>query len=124
MTITTTQLIEEVRKVASMNPEFVYGDAITSCSYFGQAIGNNTGQCCIIGQAFKNLEVDTEQLFSAEARGDSPTIRLAVEDKLVDILVGHPQELNWLDSVQRGQDTGWSWSYALIDADKSFLEKP
>lgn len=122
--VNTKQLIEEVRKIASENPEFVYGDAITSCSYFGRTIGDSTGQRCIIGQAFKNLEVDTEQLFSAEGRGDSPTIRLAIEDKLVDILVGHGRELNWLDSVQRGQDNGWSWSYALVVADKKFSVKP
>lgn len=124
MTITTTQLIEEVRKIASENPEFVYWDAITSCSYFGRTIGDTSGQRCIIGQAFKNLEVDTEQLFSAEGRGDSPTIRRAVGDKLVDILVGHRHELNWLDIVQGGQDNGWSWSYALVVADKKFSMKP
>ena len=122
--VNTKQMIEEVRKIASENPEFVYGGAVTSCSYFGRTIGDTSGQCCIIGQALKNLEVDTEQLFSAEVRGDGPTFRQAVHEKLVDILVGHPQELDWLDRVQRGQDNGWSWSYALIDADKMFLEKP
>lgn len=122
--VNTKQMIEEVRKIASENPEFVYGDAITSCSYFGRTIGDTSGQCCIIGQAFKNLGVNTEKLFSAEGRGDSPTFRMAVEEKLVDISVDHRRELNWLDSVQRGQDSGWSWSYALVVADKKFSVKP
>lgn len=118
---TTTDLVKEIREIAASNPDFNYKEQEGyngSCSYFGAGVGNLEGQCCIVGQALKNLEVDTTNLMVTESDFTTPTINKAVVDYMVDIKIARARELKWLDLVQGYQDAGFPWAEAVQSADK------
>lgn len=122
MQTTAKELIEEVRKIAKENPDFVYAKQEgrtndDNCSYFGRAIGDETGTPCIVGQALKNLEVDTSALKEYEVL----SIGSAIGDVLARELVAveyTDSERQWLDRVQYSQDIMGSWGEAVVYADK------
>lgn len=113
--VNTKQMIEEVRKIASENPDFTYGGP--RCSYFGSTLGVLEGQCCIIGQAFKNLGVDTAKLLSQEEDDFSPSVEHTITAGIVDVDILSDKDLDWLSSVQTCQDAKWSWEDAVRYAD-------
>ena len=119
---TATQVIEEVRRLAEEQPDFVYseqeGAAGSECSYFGCAIGNTAGQACIVGQALDNLYVDMSDLKRKEDNGYGIGIAGALEWKVVDIPYTE-REARWLGDVQYHQDLGESWARAVVLADKA-----
>lgn len=118
---TATELIQEVRKIAAERPDFVYGDQgidNNTCSYFGRDIGDESGSPCIIGQALKNLGVDTSRLKQAEDE--------LAEDLEISRVLGlgyielpyTDQEAQWLQKVQTNQDFNDYWVKAVEEADK------
>lgn len=114
--ITTQDLIDEVRKIAKEMPDFVYATPFTKgCSYFGRQIGDPTGQCCIMGQAFKNLGVDTSEI--GETHEGVSTVGELIMDSLIPVTYLNYSQVNWLNNVQRLQDEGFSWgeSVSLVD---------
>lgn len=118
---TATQVIEEVRRLAAEQPDFVYGDqegAGDACSYFGCAVGDTSGQACIVGQALANLNVDMSDLKRKEVGGQGMAIGEALEWDVVEIPYT-VEEQTWLDNVQYHQDRAGSWAQAVEQADKA-----
>lgn len=118
---TATELIQEVRKIAAERPDFIYsnqGVDTDLCSYFGRAVGDESGSPCIIGQALKNLGVNTSRLKQAEDDYDDGTnIAAALDEQFID-LTYTVQEARWLDKAQSAQDFGNPWAKAVEVADK------
>ena len=121
MMTTAAELIQEVRKVADERPDFIYSDQTEStlnlCSYFGRAIGDETGSPCIVGQALKNLEVDTEVLMEVEHFGEDSDISTVLDRGYVDVEYTGSEAM-WLAKVQLKQDLGYAWAHAVEEADK------
>lgn len=124
--VTVNDLVAEVRKVASAEPDFRYRDNKTMgmyCSYFGRAVGDLTGSPCIIGKAMANLEVDTSKLLRMESTGANTSVDDIFLEELVGILVDEAEDFPltvWLGHVQSYQDSGTSWSEAVRKADLDF----
>ena len=118
---TATELIQEVRKIAAERPDFIYSDQTEStlnlCSYFGRAIGDESGSPCIVGQALKNLEVPMEGLLEVEHAGKDSDISTVLAMGYVDIDYSGGEAI-WLDKVQMKQDDGKPWAEAVEEADK------
>lgn len=118
---TATELILEVRKVAEERPDFMYWDQPNGthflCSYFGQAIGDEDGSPCIVGQALKNLEVPMEGLREVEHAGEDSDISTVLDRGYVDIEYTGSEAM-WLAKVQMKQDDGETWAKAVEEADK------
>ena len=118
-TVTTKDLIDEVRKVAEAEPDFVYnvGGKDSKCSYFGRDLGDTSGNPCIVGKSLKNLEVDTEILRARESEGTSDRIGIALFRGYIPVASSESRERAWLDHVQNSQDCGVSWSVSVKSAD-------
>lgn len=119
---TATELIQEVRKIAAERPDFVYGKqglfSPDTCSYFGRDIGDESGSPCIIGQALKNLGVDTSRLKQAEDEyDDNIGIASALDVRHIEISYTDREAL-WLSHVQTKQDSDRPWAEAIEEADK------
>ena len=121
MTTTTKDLIEEVKKIASEDPDFIY--TAKHCSYFGQEVGDPTGQCCIVGQAFKNLNIDTfgieengKPLYKGSGKTTSPNISMVIQRGMVNIEVDSELDIIWLSKVQSVQDRNKPWGEAIASA--------
>lgn len=118
---TATQVIEEVRRLAAEQPDFVYSGqegAVGECSYFGCATDNTSGQACIVGQALANLNVDMSDLKRNEDKGYGMDIGAALDVGVVDIPYAE-REAKWLGDVQYHQDRGESWAQAVELVDKA-----
>lgn len=114
---TATQVIEEVRRLAAEQPDFVYSeqegsDANEDCSYFGCALGLTSGQACIVGQALASLDVDMSDLKRQEDNGYGMDIGAALEQGVVEIPY-NVEERAWLSNVQYHQDRGEPWGRAV-----------
>lgn len=112
--ITTQDLIDEVRKIAEEMPDFVYTtDDVSGCSYFGREVGDPTGQCCIMGQAFKNLNVDTSKI------NETPVLTVGelIWGQVIPVTSLNESQVEWLDHVQALQDEGSSWGEAVSIVD-------
>lgn len=120
MTITTKDLVKEVKKIASENPDFIYAGKY--CSYFGQEVGDPTGQCCIIGQAFKNLNIDTSGIKEG-GKITSPNIYIIIHRGMVDIQIDSDSDVIWLAKVQSVQDRKDPWGEA-VDRANNYMEWP
>lgn len=114
--ISTQDLIEEVRKISAEMPDFVYmTDDVSGCSYFGRGIGDPTGQCCIMGQAFKNLKVDTSKI--DESHEGVSVVGELIWDQVIPVTPLNKSQVYWLDRVQALQDEGISWGEAVSIVD-------
>lgn len=123
MSVTGEQVVAEVRRVASSNPSFVYGEGLGgSCSYFGRGIGDPTGQRCIVGQALHNLGVDMSGALEAEnsllGSGLESEIEVLINERVVAVDASVVEVL-WLSQVQTNQDIGVPWGRAVAHADGS-----
>lgn len=119
---TATQVIEEVRRLAEEQPDFVYSDQEGAgggeCSYFGCSAGDSSGQACIVGQGLASLNVDMSDLKRKEDTGHGMAIATALEGGVVDIPYTE-EEAKWLGDVQNHQDGGKPWAQAVALADKA-----
>lgn len=114
--VTTQDLINEVRKIAKEKPDFVYATPFTKgCSYFGRQIGDPTGQCCIMGQAFKNLNIDTSNI--DETPVGVSTVGDLILSEAIPVTYLNESQVEWLDNVQRLQDEGFPWGEAVSSVD-------
>jgi len=118
--ITASDLIREVRAIASERPDFHYTyqeGAGLDCSYVGVEIGNRTGEGCIVGQALARLDFDMGSVAEWESNGGSCGTTVF---QLIDAYaIPHSrEEANWLVWVQRRQDIGDSWAEAVETANK------
>lgn len=122
MSVTGEQVVAEVRRVASSNPSFVYGEGFGGCSYFGRGIGDPTGQRCIVGQALHNLGVDMSGVLEAEnslindGLDSESEIEVLINERVVAVDAS-PVEVLWLGRVQTNQDIGVPWGRAVAHAD-------
>ena len=117
---TATQVIEEVRRLAAEQPDFVYSEqegAVGECSYFSCAIGDSSGQACIVGQALASLNVDMSDLKRKEDKGIGMAICTVLEQGVVEIPYTE-EEARWLGNVQYYQDREEPWARAVALADK------
>ncbi len=120
---TATQVIEEVRRLAAEQPDFVYAEQEGAnpnedCSYFGCHLGNTAGQACIVGQALANLNVDMAKLEEAEDSGNDTDIDSVLVSGIVNITYTS-EEAKWLGNVQYHQDRKEPWARAVELADKA-----
>lgn len=117
---TTTDIVNEVRRLAKAEPNFVYidqegRDKDSPCGYTGMGPGTSQGRACIVGQALMNLGVPAEALVDSE---DSVGVLLA---ELEQVEYGPFDSTNeeWLTTVQGFQDEGTPWGEAVSSADLS-----
>ncbi len=106
------QLIDEVKRLAQENPDFVYQKfpgkvrpIAGNCYYTKSANDLNKG--CIFGQAILNLQPDLKDfLLEVDNRTDSNGIGQVLKD------LGFPR-LTWCIDVQSNQDHGYCWKKAV-----------
>lgn len=111
---TTAQIIDTVRELANENPDFVYerplvenahGVTVESsrCQYL-----HADGPGCIMGHALSRQGISVPVSF--EGKGINDVLRafgFAPTD----------EQARWLNNVQRSQDKGNAWSFAVVDGD-------
>lgn len=115
--ITVKKVIEQVRKIAKENPDFVYtnqGDVdAAEYSYLGRSMSEpNVGQGCIVGQALLDLGVTREEMVEAGIEGTTASealMRLGINSGSM--------YSQYLDFVQDMQDIGEPWGRAVEFAD-------
>ena len=140
MKITVDDVVREVRKLATKQPDFNYKDQAgvdnwgMSCSYLAGMSSTQykdselsesgltyseartqgiLGKGCIVGQALTSLGVPADALYEFEGMG---------ADYTVGSITGHSEEsvsgkLLWLLEVQNSQDVGNPWGSAVEYAD-------
>ena len=149
MDFTMDDVEREIRRLVQENPDFVYGQqeeiqAIQSsgtCSYMAGITKDDfdyakdqgliqtatyedaleageLGKACLIGQALHNLGVDRSTLESYEELGADYVINS------MEIPVGSIQNpevfVEWVETVQRGQDSNMPWTTSLANADEKY----
>lgn len=119
-TVTTKDLIDEVRRVSELEPDFVYNEdgSESECSYFGRDRGDTSGNPCIVGKALKNLEVDTTKLLARESNGTGGRIGFVLLKGFIPVTSLVDSERAWLNAVQFYQDCGLTWAVSVKRADK------
>ncbi len=120
---TLDQLIEEVKRLANQNPDFVYQsikntDDSRRCSYTESADDPNKG--CIFGQAILNLQPELKCVLN----GSGASIKkLLFELGIIDadpFTQGYNNpDIEWCGVVQLQQDSERSWADAVKYADAS-----
>ena len=125
--VTSKDLVAEVRKVASAEPDYNYQDNTGTepgmCSYFGRTVGVEEGNPCIIGKALGNLGVDMSVVRKLEKKGEDPTIKALLEDGLINVEVVDIKDTTWLASVQNRQDLGMSWADSVKSIDELWVSE-
>lgn len=140
---TVDDVIEQVRGLASANPDYVYeqparqhpkryGETglLVSCFYVHEEINppgheNSKVPGCIFGQAFNALGVSLETLERFEGL---PAWRVLVNLMVPGVTLSEKNRTSlssplsekgtWIQNVQMGQDRGYSWSRAVAEADR------
>lgn len=149
MDFTMDDVEREIRRLVQENPDFIYGHqeeirALRSsgtCSYMAgitkddfecakdkgliqtdtyedALAAGELGKACLVGQALHNLGVDYDTLESIEETGADYVI------SLLGIPEGSIQNpgvfCDWVEFVQRGQDSNMTWATSLANADEEF----
>lgn len=125
---TLAMLIQEVKKLATGYPDFVYEpdhnieereDATNTnsgCSNVHGGCGKYPDMCgCIIGQAVKRLGIHIDESFRFSPVG----VLTSQYCKEIDSLDEH-ELLQWLQVVQSSQDAGLPWSDCVKEADDRY----
>lgn len=115
--VTSKDLVEEVRRVADAEPEYIYlknsGRFPRKCSYFGKTLGVEEGNPCIIGKALSNLGVDMTAVKKLERRGEDPAISVLLKEGHINVEVVDDADIAWLFAVQNKQDLGMNWAESV-----------
>ena len=121
--ITTEQVVNEMRRLAAGQPDFVYVNPIdpddSDCLYvhnWGNEDGLPVVGGCIAGQALMNLGVTAAKLHDREFISVSAIL------KSVGVTVDADDDMNdlvWMDYVQSKQDNKRPWGVAVEEADKN-----
>lgn len=114
---TLDQLIQEIRKLATDWPNFVYERCGSACNYTKSK--NNPNKGCIFGQAILNLQPDLKELLTNNNSTPITTVLLNLLD------FEYKQEVNgnkisWCAEVQNKQDYGQSWANAIKLSDERY----
>ena len=109
-TITEQDIINEVRRLAADNPDYIYvspgGSEYSSCVYIHDGKGS-----CIVGRALVNNGFDPEKVSQHEGlTADEMLVALGIKEET-------DFEQVWLDRVQTLQDSGTPWADAVEEAD-------
>lgn len=117
MTITDSDLVGEIRRLAGENPDYVYPDAY--CRYVKEGEGS-----CLVGQALINLGVPVNWFLDHSSdyndlrnAGTFSEIRDLVPGLKVSDLV-----TDWVDTAQSSQDDQTPWAEAVEGADQCYPE--
>lgn len=109
--ITFDQIEAKVRELAAESPEYRYpGNGNGSCFY----APNGEIPSCIFGKALIALGVEASWLTGREGNG----IVALMRDHLS--VAATVQQRLWAARLQRFQDTGQTWGYAVSEADRLF----
>lgn len=106
MKIIEKEFVQTVKQLINENPGFVYecnGESI--CMY--AKTENQPG--CLFGQVFKKLEMfDDNEIIKLDNPIDPVPVRTILQD------YGFSEATAmWSNSIQRNQDTGYSWGVCL-----------
>lgn len=115
---TIEDVVSEVRRLAKEFPKCMYTAPGCTKPEPGQLCSNVDGKCsngtkgCIIGQAFRNLGIKIPDLHD---KSGAPSLcgKVFGLEENVDIVM-------WLAKVQRSQDAGKTWAYAVRVANKLY----
>ena len=110
MNVTEQDIINEVRRLAADNPDYIYvnpnGSEFSQCVYIHDGKGS-----CIVGRALVNNGFDPEKVAQYEgATADEMLVVLGIKEAIDFGQV-------WLDRVQALQDNGTPWADAVEEAD-------
>lgn len=120
---TVQSVIDEIRKLASEEPDFIYTEqeyasAAIGCSYLGASIDYpNEGKACIVGQALERLGVSREELKKLELSTASDAI---MQSGFGATTAKERAGLDWINTMQSGQDNGMSWRNCLLSTDLTY----
>ena len=109
--IDLTKLVAAVRALAAENPERVYAScSVAGCVYkpTKQQDGGTYG--CIVGEALRRIGVSSTGLDSVDGEQ-------GIYSRLFQIGIRDDVQIDWLTKVQGLQDSGTSWSEAVLKAD-------
>lgn len=115
---TIAEIESKVRELASENPDFRYTPHNGSC-YYTRGPEGEEGPGCIVGQALLAAGVDFDVLREFDDSAKASGIRF-VARALADqgkIVMPNFHDAEWLNTVQRDQDKGLTWSEAVVNAD-------
>lgn len=114
--ITWEELEPEVRRLAAENPDYRYpmmrGNDGPACFYTLLPSGNTGQAVCIFGRALMNLGVPQDELFPYEGA--------PVHSLLCHSSFDLEDRSSWIQLVQDQQDTRFTWSDAVADADTNY----
>lgn len=118
MSVIGQQIIEAVRAHAAAKSDFKYtpipfsGDPEdgSSCVYVAEGCPS-----CLIGQALWDTGLIDESIEGTDANMQPFSFYNTTLFPVIENLSN--EEINWLNKVQRGQDSGYSWGYAVSQAD-------
>lgn len=104
------KVIERVRKIAAVNPDFVYeyNPLHGGCDYV-----RDEKPSCLLGQAFYAEGVSVEEL---KVWDDTGSFENVVRE-LLEPENYSPEDVSWLQSVQGSQDSAKPWEEAIVNAD-------
>lgn len=117
--IDLTELQQQVVKVATERPDFVYIDqenaSRTNCSYVGAKKGVVGGEGCIVGQALMRMGIPEQELRDWEnsQQGTGTPVSALLRDPEVFEYTGNILQIEQLRDVQRNQDMGNPWGLAV-----------
>ncbi len=111
---TVRQLIQEVKRLANQNPDFVYQSCNNTCFYTRSENNNDCG--CIFGQAILNLQPDLkEKLQEFDNSTSVPRIHILLKKLGMKLSL---MQKSWCAAVQSSQDRKCSWSHAIQYAER------
>ena len=111
--LTLKALEQEVRRLAEENPDATYQGVGDGCWYTTGTAGGQVG--CLIGQAIRNLDKEMYDRIAGYEEEKRRSVEICM---MRDVFVGFPKVSTWLREVQYHQDSGFSWSQCLEEADR------
>lgn len=115
--IHSSDVVREVRKLATENPEKVYDTQAHSGSACLNVHTDNEGNFipgCLIGTALVNLGVSYDSLYQVNNSGTEDTLNALQIHR-------DERDVRWLASVQDYQDIQYQWGVAVKLSDTAFL---
>lgn len=112
--IKSTDLIAQIRKIASENPDYEYRREHNNCVYVEEVRDGEYEPACIVGIALVNLGIEAERL-DIDKEFSEMYEDFVEED--------HDLHVDWIQTVQCVQDNQFnSWSKAVHGADQTHPE--
>lgn len=126
---TIEQLIQEVKRLAEQNPDFVYQIWCTSCeaSCFYTKSKTDPNKGCIFGQAILNLQPELKELLQKvdDPRPDDASSVSRIKDLIQQWEIkASIEQLDWCDDVQSAQDQEFTWANAVNFANRNHPNFP